>query len=133
MVRRQGPAITPRPPQGQPLVTALAHASLPYRFAARGADVVYVTPHYKDQARAIVAEVREAEAAVGRVGEPLRVFADLVVHLDTDARAAAGRRSRLDSLDGPSTSRTRRCSPAPPGGSPSTTSPPGSRARPRPC
>ncbi|WP_405149696.1 LLM class flavin-dependent oxidoreductase [Sphaerisporangium sp. NBC_01403] len=96
----KGPAITPRPPQGQPLVTALAHASLPYRFAARGADVVYVTPHDKDQARAIVAEVREAEAAVGRVGEPLRVFADLLVYLDTDARAAAGRRSRLDSLDG---------------------------------
>ncbi|MFG1874406.1 LLM class flavin-dependent oxidoreductase [Sphaerisporangium sp. NPDC049003] len=96
----KGPAITPRPPQGQPLVTALAHASPAYRLAARGADVVYVTPHDKEQARAIVAEVREAEAAVGRPGEPLLVFADLLVHLDADARTAADRRSRLDELDG---------------------------------
>ena len=38
----KGPSITPRPPQGQPLVTALAHSGLPYRLAARGADVAYV-------------------------------------------------------------------------------------------
>ena len=30
----RGPSITPRPPQGQPVVAALAHADLPYRFAA---------------------------------------------------------------------------------------------------
>ena len=28
----RGPSIVPRPPQGQPLVTALGHATLPYRY-----------------------------------------------------------------------------------------------------
>lgn len=39
----RGPSITPRPPQGQPLVASLAHASVPYEFAARASDVVFVT------------------------------------------------------------------------------------------
>lgn len=96
----KGPLITPRPPQGQPLVTALAHAALPYRFAAGGTDLVYVTPKDEEQARSIVAEVREAEAAAGRTGEPLKIFADLLVFLDDDAGAAAERKARLDDLDG---------------------------------
>jgi alkanesulfonate monooxygenase SsuD/methylene tetrahydromethanopterin reductase-like flavin-dependent oxidoreductase (luciferase family) len=95
----KGPLITPRPPQGQLLVTALAHAALPCRFAAGGADLVYVTPQDEEQARSIVAEIREAEAAVGR-REPMRIFADLVVFLDASAEAAAERKARLDDLDG---------------------------------
>ncbi|GAA3102813.1 LLM class flavin-dependent oxidoreductase [Streptosporangium carneum] len=90
----KGPSIVPRPPQGQPLVTALAHSRLPYEFAARGVDVEYITPHDRDQARAIVAEIRE----IGGV-QP-KVFADLVVFLDETAQAAQDRRSRLDELDG---------------------------------
>ncbi|UBU18591.1 LLM class flavin-dependent oxidoreductase [Nonomuraea gerenzanensis] len=86
----KGPSITPRSPQGQPVVAALAHARLPYEFAAAHADVVFVTPHSADQARAIVAEVRELSADV-------RIFADLVVFLGDDA---AGRKARLDELDG---------------------------------
>lgn len=39
----KGPSITPRPPQGQPLVTALAHATVPYRLVARAANVGFVT------------------------------------------------------------------------------------------
>jgi alkanesulfonate monooxygenase SsuD/methylene tetrahydromethanopterin reductase-like flavin-dependent oxidoreductase (luciferase family) len=96
----KGPSITPRPPQGQPVVTALAHGDLAYQFAARAADVVYVTPHDDAQARVIVDEVRTAEASAGRGGEPLRIFADLVVFLDADAQAAADRKARLDELDG---------------------------------
>jgi alkanesulfonate monooxygenase SsuD/methylene tetrahydromethanopterin reductase-like flavin-dependent oxidoreductase (luciferase family) len=96
----KGPAITPRPPQGQPLVTALAHDTLPYEFAARTSDVVYVTPHDRGGATRIIGQVRDAEEAVGRQGEPLRVFADLLVFLDDDAPAAADRKARLDDLDG---------------------------------
>ncbi|MDN3351993.1 LLM class flavin-dependent oxidoreductase [Actinomadura sp. DC4] len=96
----RGPSITPRPPQGQPLVTALAHDVLPYEFAARGADVVYVTPHSRDEAAALLGQVRAAEATVGREGEPLRVFADLLVFLDDAAPAAEARKARLDELDG---------------------------------
>ncbi|MEV5745658.1 LLM class flavin-dependent oxidoreductase [Microbispora rosea] len=94
----KGPSITPRSPQGQPLVTSLAHDRLPYEFAARSSDVVYVTPRDREDATAIVESVRAAEATVGRTEPPLRIFADLVVFLD--ARDAAGRKARLDDLDG---------------------------------
>ncbi|MFI8193423.1 LLM class flavin-dependent oxidoreductase [Streptomyces sp. NPDC085946] len=96
----RGPSITPRPPQGQPLVTALAHQTVPYRLVARAADVGYVTPHDSDQARAIVAEVRAEQEAAGRADEPLHVFGDLVVFLDDDPAEAAARRERLDALAG---------------------------------
>ncbi|MFC3982033.1 LLM class flavin-dependent oxidoreductase [Streptosporangium jomthongense] len=90
----RGPSIVPRPPQGQPPVTALAHSRLPYEFAARGVDVEYITPHDGDQARAIVAEIRE----IGGV-QP-KVFADLVVFLGETPQTAKDRRARLDELDG---------------------------------
>ncbi|MFF3580537.1 LLM class flavin-dependent oxidoreductase [Streptomyces mirabilis] len=96
----KGPSITPRPPQGQPIVSALAHATVPYRLVARTADIGYVTPHDAGQARAIVEEIRTEQRAAGRADEPLHVFGDLVVFLDDDPAAAAARRERLDALAG---------------------------------
>ena len=96
----RGPSIVPRPPQGQPIVAALAHADRPYRFAATGADLVFVTPHDRSSAAAIVDTVRELRAELAPTAAPLRVFADLVVFLDGDAGAARDRRARLDDLDG---------------------------------
>ncbi|WP_433065192.1 LLM class flavin-dependent oxidoreductase [Dactylosporangium sp. CS-033363] len=81
----KGPSITPRPPQGQPLVTALAHARPVYEFAASSADLVYVTPADLDDARAVVAEVRSLSADI-------LIFADLNVFLDPE------RKQRLDAL-----------------------------------
>ncbi|MCL7425587.1 LLM class flavin-dependent oxidoreductase [Streptomyces sp. YS415] len=94
----KGPSITPRPPQGQPIVTALAHQTVPYRLVARQADIGYITPHDVDEARAIVAEIRAEQTAAGRAEQPLHVFGDLVVFLDDDPGAAAARRDRLDAL-----------------------------------
>src|SRR5262245_14213378 len=91
----KGPSIVPRPPQGQPVVGVLAHVPEADDLAARGADLVFVTPAPGGEA-ARVAEIRAAEARVGRTGEPLRVLADLVVFLDATASAAAARRDRLD-------------------------------------
>jgi alkanesulfonate monooxygenase SsuD/methylene tetrahydromethanopterin reductase-like flavin-dependent oxidoreductase (luciferase family) len=96
----RGPSITPRPPQGQPVVTALAHWTVPYRLVARQADIGFVTPHDAGQARAIVAEIRSEQAAAGRADEPLHIFADLLVLLDDDPAAAAARRERLDTAAG---------------------------------
>ncbi|MGW5111416.1 LLM class flavin-dependent oxidoreductase [Nocardia sp. NPDC004123] len=96
----RGPSITPRPPQGQPVVTALAHAPLIYEFAARGADLVFVTPTHDAGPAPIVRKVAEAADRVGRVGEPLRVYADLVVFLDTADATGAERLARLDDLAG---------------------------------
>ncbi|MFZ3565801.1 LLM class flavin-dependent oxidoreductase [Streptomyces sp. BH097] len=96
----RGPSITPRPPQGQPLVTALAHDAVPYRLVVRATDVGYITPHDAAQARAIVGRIRAEQDTAGRAGEPLHVFGDLVVFLDEDPAAATARRDRLDALDG---------------------------------
>ncbi|MFD5575101.1 LLM class flavin-dependent oxidoreductase [Streptomyces cadmiisoli] len=96
----KGPSITPRPPQGQPIVSALAHDTVPYRLVARAADIGYVTPHDADEARAIVSRIRAGQDAAGRAGEPLHVFGDLLVLLDDDPAAATARRERLDALAG---------------------------------
>ncbi|MEV5758845.1 LLM class flavin-dependent oxidoreductase [Streptomyces tendae] len=96
----KGPSVTPRPPQGQPLVTSLGHQTVPYRLIARQTDVGYVTPHDAGQARAIVAEIRVEQEAAGRGGDLLHVFGDLVVFLDDDQAAAEDRRARLDALAG---------------------------------
>ncbi|WP_238011040.1 LLM class flavin-dependent oxidoreductase [Dactylosporangium sp. AC04546] len=83
----KGPSITPRPPQGQPVVTALAHQRVPYEFAAAAADIVYVTPADAANAAAIAAEVRSLTE------RPIQVWADVVVFLDPGAKAS------LDELD----------------------------------
>uniref|UniRef100_UPI0015F0A49E LLM class flavin-dependent oxidoreductase n=1 Tax=Pseudonocardia pini TaxID=2758030 RepID=UPI0015F0A49E len=57
----KGPGIVPRPPQGQPLVVALAHARTAYELAARAADVVFVTPQEAADVAPILAEVAAAQ------------------------------------------------------------------------
>lgn len=96
----KGPSITPRPPQGQPLVSVLAHIPLAFRLAARSADLVYITPENTEAAGSIVAEIRAHEAAEGRRDPPLRIFADIVVFLDEDTATAHDRKQRFDDLDG---------------------------------
>jgi alkanesulfonate monooxygenase SsuD/methylene tetrahydromethanopterin reductase-like flavin-dependent oxidoreductase (luciferase family) len=97
----KGPSITPRPPQGQPVVSALGHASVPYRLIARSADVGFVTPRDAGHAAAIVAEIRDAQQAAGRAGDTVHVFGDLVVFLDEPGgETGAERKARLDDLAG---------------------------------
>lgn len=82
----RGPSIVPRPPQGQPVVAALAHAPAIYDFAARAADLVFVTP----------ADEADAAAIVRRLDPRLKSYADLLVFLDDDEAAAARRRDGAD-------------------------------------
>ncbi|MFF1357273.1 LLM class flavin-dependent oxidoreductase [Streptomyces sp. NPDC058297] len=98
----KGPSITPRTPQGQPLVASLAHASTPYEFAALSSDVVHVTPHDRAGVAAILAQIDEAVLRTGRdvTERPLRTFADLLVLLDDEPGAAARRKARLDEVAG---------------------------------
>jgi alkanesulfonate monooxygenase SsuD/methylene tetrahydromethanopterin reductase-like flavin-dependent oxidoreductase (luciferase family) len=70
----KGPSITPRPPQGQPVVAALAHAGPVYEFASATADVVFITPTDEASLREILQRVRG-----------LKVFADVVVSFGGDA------------------------------------------------
>ena len=96
----RGPSITPRPPQGQPIVAALGHSTVPYRLIARSADVGFVTPHDRDGAREIVEEIRREQDWVVRGGQTVHVFADLVVFLDETRDAARARKARLEALAG---------------------------------
>ena len=93
----KGPSITPRPPQGQPVVAALGHASVPHRLIARSADVGFVTPRDAAHAAEIVAQIRAAQASTGQT---VHVFGDLVVFLDETRDAAIARKHRLDERAG---------------------------------
>jgi alkanesulfonate monooxygenase SsuD/methylene tetrahydromethanopterin reductase-like flavin-dependent oxidoreductase (luciferase family) len=98
----RGPSITPRPPQGQPVVAALGHASVPYRLIARSADIGFVTPRDTVHAAEIVAQIRAGQASTGQAstGQAVHVFGDLVVFLDETKAAAVARRERLDERAG---------------------------------
>jgi alkanesulfonate monooxygenase SsuD/methylene tetrahydromethanopterin reductase-like flavin-dependent oxidoreductase (luciferase family) len=96
----KGPSITPRPPQGQPVVAALGHAQVPYRLIARSADVGFVTPRDAAHAAELVGRIRAEQASAGRGDETVHVFGDLVVFLDESKAAADARHQRLDELAG---------------------------------
>ena len=96
----RGPSITPRPPQGQPPVAALAHRAVPFELVGRAADLGFVTPRDGAHAGAVLAEIRAAAQAAGRRADQLRVFGDVVVFLDSDPAAAAARKARLDERAG---------------------------------
>ncbi|RKE23039.1 LLM class flavin-dependent oxidoreductase [Streptomyces sp. TLI_171] len=96
----RGPSITPRPPQGQPPVAALAHRGEPFRLAGRATDLAFTTPRDAADARAVLAEIRAAQADAGRAAETVHVFADLVVFLDERPGAAAARLERLNASAG---------------------------------
>ncbi len=91
----KGPSITPRPPQGQPVVAALAHTGPVYEFAAASADLVFITPTDGTAVQSILDEVH----AVG--GSGLKVFADVVVSFhgegdfSSDALVFAGSATEL--------------------------------------
>ena len=81
----KGPSITPRSPQGQPVVAALAHARPVYEFAARSTDLVFITPKGDGSLRSIVEAITQAG------GSELKIYADVFVSFSgiTDPRSDA--------------------------------------------
>jgi len=96
----KGPSITPRPPQGQPIVAALGHGGTSYQLIASSTDVGFVTPHDATQAADVAGEIGALQRAVGRSEDTVCLFGDLVVFLDDEPRTAQARRRRLDDLAG---------------------------------
>lgn len=92
----RGPSITPRPPQGQPIVAALGHVDPAYRLIADSTDVGFITPSDAAETAATVQRIAALRAGC----EPVRVFADLVVFLADTEHDAVTRRDRLDELAG---------------------------------
>ena len=93
----KGPSITPRPPQGQPIVAVLGHREASHALISTSADVGFVTPHGATETTDVVAAIA-ARRPAGLA--PVRVFADLVVFLAETAAEATARRERLDELAG---------------------------------
>jgi alkanesulfonate monooxygenase SsuD/methylene tetrahydromethanopterin reductase-like flavin-dependent oxidoreductase (luciferase family) len=97
----RGPSITPRPPQGQLPIVALAHAKVPYEFAARAADIVFITPASTEHAAQLVTEIKVVATNTKRhPSSPPLPYADLTVFLDTGESAARDRKDRLDRASG---------------------------------
>jgi len=96
----RGPSITPRPPQGQPVVAALAPDPPALRMVGAHADVAFVTVRETSEIATVLAAIRGAQQAAGRAGETVHVLGDLLVFLDPVPGAAAARRDRLDILAG---------------------------------
>lgn len=93
----KGPSITPRPPQGQPIVAALGHAAPAHHLIATSTDVGFITPRDDDDTAATVAAITTERAGTA---DPVRLFADLVVFLDDSAALAQARKQRLDDVAG---------------------------------
>lgn len=96
----RGPSITPRPPQGQPLVVALAHTARVRQLAARVADIGLITPVDAMDAESTALEVAGETTAAGRSADEVTVLADLTVVLGRNDASAASRKDRLDDLAG---------------------------------
>jgi alkanesulfonate monooxygenase SsuD/methylene tetrahydromethanopterin reductase-like flavin-dependent oxidoreductase (luciferase family) len=92
----RGPSITPRPPQGQPVIVALAHQEIPYQLVGSSADVGFITPSDLADAEASIDTIRAAQDVAGRGADTVHVFADLVVFIGDTTAEAQARKARLD-------------------------------------
>ncbi|OLT13871.1 hypothetical protein BJF78_21110 [Pseudonocardia sp. CNS-139] len=96
----KGPSITPRPPQGHPLVVVRADEPAALPVAGRWADVVRIAAPDLDAAAVTRERVRTAVAAAGRDPDDVTVLLDVEVHLAEDAYRARADVAELDVLAG---------------------------------
>ncbi|MEV0063662.1 LLM class flavin-dependent oxidoreductase [Nocardia sp. NPDC050718] len=92
----KGPSITPRSPQGQPLVTVRADETAATDVAVRRADLLRISAPDTATAADRRVALRAAVAAAGRDPDTVRVLLDLPVHLADSAELA---RAEVDELD----------------------------------
>ncbi|WP_410876471.1 LLM class flavin-dependent oxidoreductase [Nocardia sp. A7] len=92
----KGPSITPRSPQGQPIVTVRADTPESTEVAVRRADLIRITAPDLATARARRIALRAAIATAGRDPDSVRILLDLVVQLDDSADGAQAAVRELD-------------------------------------
>ncbi|MFI9505556.1 LLM class flavin-dependent oxidoreductase [Nocardia sp. NPDC052566] len=84
----KGPSITPRSPQGQPIVAVRADDPASTAVAVRRADLIRITAADLDEARTRRTELRTALVAADRDPDQVGVLLDLDIHLaESDAAA----------------------------------------------
>ncbi|WP_067531828.1 LLM class flavin-dependent oxidoreductase [Nocardia crassostreae] len=92
----KGPSITPRPPQGQPLVAVRAAGPHSTEVAVRRADLIRITAPDLDTSAAARADLRAAITAAGREADRVRILLDVDVHLAPTADRAAAEVAQLE-------------------------------------
>jgi alkanesulfonate monooxygenase SsuD/methylene tetrahydromethanopterin reductase-like flavin-dependent oxidoreductase (luciferase family) len=104
----KGPSITPRPPQGLPIVAMALDpmSAAPARqLATSAADVIFVREADEASLKARYDQVRAALQEAGRTSAAVRVFADVAVLLDGDHATATRRLARLNDVADPDINR----------------------------
>ncbi|EON31069.1 Coenzyme F420-dependent N5,N10-methylene tetrahydromethanopterin reductase-related flavin- dependent oxidoreductase [Gordonia terrae C-6] len=97
----RGPAITPRPPQGRPVIAATGAHPTDLRVIGRGADLGFINPRDVDDAVRAVDAVGTAHSDAGRgIADPAILFVDLFAVLAASESAARARRAQLDEWAG---------------------------------
>jgi len=91
----EGPANSPRPPQGRPLVVQIDASPEGLELAAATADVLIIRPLTMEDARLVTNAVKGRAAGLGRT---LVVLADLMPVLDRGGETAVERLSALEAL-----------------------------------
>jgi alkanesulfonate monooxygenase SsuD/methylene tetrahydromethanopterin reductase-like flavin-dependent oxidoreductase (luciferase family) len=98
--RVRGPSITPRSPQGQPLVVVDATSAPAVRVAGECGDIALLECRDMAAAGAAAADVRSVAAAAGRRDE-VAVLAVVDVFLASAGDTARAERAQLDARAGP--------------------------------
>jgi alkanesulfonate monooxygenase SsuD/methylene tetrahydromethanopterin reductase-like flavin-dependent oxidoreductase (luciferase family) len=111
-LRIRGPSITPRPPQGQPIVATRVDGDATRQLAASSSDVAFLAVSRTEHLGADADALRTATAAAGRDPAQLRLLADVDVLLEIDHEAAQERRARLDASTRPGAASERLALPA---------------------
>ncbi|GAA0899712.1 LLM class flavin-dependent oxidoreductase [Pseudonocardia zijingensis] len=96
----KGPSITPRPPQGHPVVVLRADEPEALPVAARWADVVRISAPDLPSAAAARERIRAAVAGAGRHPDDVIVLLDVEVHLAADRHRARRDLLELDTRAG---------------------------------
>lgn len=99
----KGPSITPRPPQGQPLIAVRADDPYATDVAVRRADLIRIAAPDLRAAAERRNTIRAAASAAGRDPDTLRVLLDVEVHLAETAAAANAEVRQLDEWSAPDT------------------------------
>ncbi|MFI1577685.1 LLM class flavin-dependent oxidoreductase [Embleya sp. NPDC020630] len=92
----RGPSITPRPPQGRPVIGITVDGPDTLEIAARFADVLFVDASGPDEARRLRERAHSIAEGNDRDPAELRVLADITVHLAESEPQARRQRALLD-------------------------------------
>ncbi|WP_280398616.1 LLM class flavin-dependent oxidoreductase [Nocardia carnea] len=92
----KGPSITPRPPQGQPVIAIRADGPHATRVAVQRGDLLRITAPELATAAETRSVLRAATAAAGRDPDLISVLLDIEVHLAASAAVAEAEVAELD-------------------------------------